>query len=475
MSRPLRVGSLFSGAGGFDIGFCAAGFEPAWFCEIDPTARAVLERHWPSVPCYEDINTLDPAALTAVDVLIGGFPCQDVSVAGKRAGLAGNRSGLFWQMARIIEGLRPTWLVLENVPGLLSSDGPNDMGTVLWALGERGYGWAYRVLDAQHWGVPQRRRRVFIVGHSGADTRRAAQVLFESDRGEGDSAESSPERQELAYCLSASARGTGDGHGNAWNSTYIADTVRSHPRPGSNSVGAICFEDKGTNVGWSDDLAPTLRVGADSKGLFQPAVAATLRSRNHAPGVNEPGRGGEDDQNLIVIDEQNAATVPMVGSLSTGGAHTNRGFAIANTIQASAGHHGHGIPRGDGGDNLVATLAHCLNGSQERLDGSVETFVTSLAENQRGELRTSDVSPALGAGGGKPGSRESAAWNGATVRRLMPVETEALQGWPRDWTRWTADGKDLADGPRYRLVGNGVAAPVARWIAERIAAVEAAS
>jgi DNA (cytosine-5)-methyltransferase 1 len=202
----VRVGSLFSGGGGFDIGFHAAGFETAWFCEIDPTARAVLARHWPEVPCYEDITKLDPAALPRVDVLLGGFPCQDVSVAGNRAGLAGERTGLFWEMARIIEGLRPTWLVLENVPGLLSSDGPNDMGAVLWALGERGYGWAYRVLDAQHWGVPQRRRRVFIVGRAGADTRSAASVLFESDRGAGDSAEGGEAGQ-------GAARGADDGAG----------------------------------------------------------------------------------------------------------------------------------------------------------------------------------------------------------------------------------------------------------------------
>jgi DNA (cytosine-5)-methyltransferase 1 len=117
------VGSLFSGAGGFDIGFDRAGFALAWQVEIDPTARDVLARHWPDVERHEDVRTVGKKNLAPVDVVVGGFPCQDVSVAGKGKGLSGARSGLFYEMARVIRELRPACVVWENVPGLRSNDG----------------------------------------------------------------------------------------------------------------------------------------------------------------------------------------------------------------------------------------------------------------------------------------------------------------------------------------------------------------
>ena len=171
----MKVGSLFSGIGGFDIGFERAGMEVAWQCEIDPHARAVLAKHWPGVPCYDDVRGISAGSVPDVDLICGGFPCQDVSVAGRRAGLAGERSGLWFEFHRVLAELKPPWVVIENVPGLLSSNGGRDMGTVLGGLGDLGYRWAYGVLDAQWFGVAQRRRRVFIVGHLGDG--RAAEVL----------------------------------------------------------------------------------------------------------------------------------------------------------------------------------------------------------------------------------------------------------------------------------------------------------
>ena len=157
---------MFTGIGGSDRAFDLAGFESAWQIENAKFPRRVLEARWPDVKRYNDVSRVNAAELTDVDVLHGGFPCQDVSVAGRRAGLAGERSGLFHEFIRLAATLRPRWIVIENVPGLLSSNDGGDMGTILGTLADLGYGWAYRVLDAQHFGLAQRRERVFWVSVS---------------------------------------------------------------------------------------------------------------------------------------------------------------------------------------------------------------------------------------------------------------------------------------------------------------------
>jgi DNA (cytosine-5)-methyltransferase 1 len=159
----MRVGSLFSGCGLLDLAFEHVGFTVAWQCECDPQARRVLAHHWPNLECFPDIRTLDPASLPPVDVLAGGFPCQDLSVAGKRQGLAGERSGLFYALTKVAYVLQPKFLVWENVPGLLSSDRGRDFARVLLELERIGFHGGWTVLDAQWFGVPQRRRRLFGV------------------------------------------------------------------------------------------------------------------------------------------------------------------------------------------------------------------------------------------------------------------------------------------------------------------------
>lgn len=203
----MRAGSLFSGIGGFDLAFERAGFEIAFQCEIDPACRKVLAHHWPGVEIHEDVSEINGASLPTVDILCGGFPCQDLSVAGRRAGLAGERSGLFFEFMRIIDELSPAWVVIENVLGLLSSNGGRDMGTVLGTLAKLGYGYAYRVLDAQYFGVAQRRRRVFIVGHLGKPWSAPAKVLFEPESCDWDSPPSR-EKKSLSASLLASGAGT---------------------------------------------------------------------------------------------------------------------------------------------------------------------------------------------------------------------------------------------------------------------------
>lgn len=153
--------SLFTGVGGFDLGFEMAGFETVAQVENDRYANLVLSEHWPDVPKYEDICDFNGREWEGVDVITGGFPCQDLSVAGKRKGLSGARSGLFFQLARVVEEARPRLLLWENVPGLLSADERGAMGTVLGELANLGYSGCWRVLDSQFHGVPQVRRRVF--------------------------------------------------------------------------------------------------------------------------------------------------------------------------------------------------------------------------------------------------------------------------------------------------------------------------
>ena len=161
--QPLRYLSLFSGIGGFDLGFDRAGMVCAGQVEFDEKARAVLAKHWPDVPRLNDVREVNGDEFGSIDLICGGFPCQDVSVAGRRAGLAGERSGLWFEFHRLIDRVRPRWAVFENVPGLLSSNGGRDFAVILRGLVECGYGVAVagplRSIERQE---PARRRHTRI-------------------------------------------------------------------------------------------------------------------------------------------------------------------------------------------------------------------------------------------------------------------------------------------------------------------------
>lgn len=176
----LRAASFFSGIGGIDLGFERAGVEIVYQNEINPFSRQILRKHWPNVQLAGDINEVAPETIPNAEIYFGGFPCQDLSLAnqGKRTGLAGARSGLFFKFAELTGANKPRWILIENVPGLLNSNNGDDFGTLLTTLDELGYGVSWRVLDAKYFGTPQRRRRVYIVGSLG--TICSAEVLFES-------------------------------------------------------------------------------------------------------------------------------------------------------------------------------------------------------------------------------------------------------------------------------------------------------
>ncbi len=197
---PL-FGSVFTGIGGFDLGIERAGWKAAWQIENDQYCNRIMKGMFPDVPKHGDIRTVDTGRLGRVQLICGGFPCQGVSVAGKREGLAGKQSGLFFDFMRIVADVLPSWILIENVPGLLSSNDGRDMGTVLGALGKLGYWWAYRCLDSQYFGVPQRRRRIYIVGHLGASC--SPEILFEPESVYGHLATGRTTGKEVAKSLRA--------------------------------------------------------------------------------------------------------------------------------------------------------------------------------------------------------------------------------------------------------------------------------
>jgi DNA (cytosine-5)-methyltransferase 1 len=235
----VGLASFFAGIGGFDLGFERAGMQTVWQCEVKEFCLDILEQHWPHVPRSTDIREVQPDDIPTAAVWAGGFPCQDVSLArmGPRSGLRGQQSGLFYDFARLIDARRPPLVVLENVAALLSSHDGRDFAIVVRTLAELGYGVAWRVLDSRHFGVPQSRSRVFIVGSLGGAAS-AGSVLFEPECGDRNSEKGRPDGQKsvspfaisvgdpqrgfvkkLAHCLYAeSARHTGTD----WSRNYVS-------------------------------------------------------------------------------------------------------------------------------------------------------------------------------------------------------------------------------------------------------------
>ena len=196
----MRYGSVCSGVEAATVAWHGLGWEPAFFSEIEAFPRAVLEHHYPDVPVHGDFTTIKEKEYGSIDLLVGGTPCQSFSIAGLRGGMDDERGNLALEFVRLAQRERPQWLVWENVPGVLSSNGGRDFGSLLGALAHIGYGFAYRVLDAQFFGVAQRRRRVFVVGYLG-DWRPPAAVLFESESLSGNPAPHRETREEVAKCL----------------------------------------------------------------------------------------------------------------------------------------------------------------------------------------------------------------------------------------------------------------------------------
>ena len=284
----MRYLSVCSGIEAATVAWHPLGWTPAAFAEIDAFPSAVLAHHYPAVPNAGDFTEITGDEFGTVDLLVGGTPCQDFSIAGLRAGMAGDRGNLTLEFLRLADRVRPRWVVWENVPGVLSIDGGRAFGAVLGGLEELGYGWAYRVLDAQYFGVPQRRRRVFVVGCAG-DARRAAAVLFERASMSGHPTPRRAAGQDVARTL----RGRSNASHREDSDTYIAYGISSDAidRTGEGDGSAA----QRAGLGILANASPALRARHPN------AVATGSAVRRLTPRECERLQGFPDDEKSVII------------------------------------------------------------------------------------------------------------------------------------------------------------------------------
>lgn len=315
----MKYGSVCSGIEAATVAWHPLGWKPAFFSEIEKFPRAVLAHHYPDVSCHGDFTTIKGDEYGSIELLVGGTPCQSFSIAGLRKGFADDRGNLTLEFIRLAERTKPRWVVWENVPGVLSIDGGRAFGAFLGGLAECGYGFAYRVLDAVHFGVPQRRRRVFVVGYFG-DWRPPAAVLFERESLRGDITPRRETGEEVAGtigartnrsigaqdCLSLSKCLTaGMQRLNAGTETLIPcqggffDVASFDGNAGSRS---------GT-TGYQIQQAGTL------KGGKAPHVMRGLQVRRLTPVECERLQGFEDGYTLIPVGKKMAADGPRYKAL----------------------------------------------------------------------------------------------------------------------------------------------------------------
>jgi DNA (cytosine-5)-methyltransferase 1 len=414
----MKYLSVCSGIEAASVAWHPFGWEPTAFAEIDKFPCAVLAHHYPSIPNLGDITKFKDWPDADVNVLVGGTPCQSFSVAGLRQGLADPRGNLCLTFLAIAHKYRPEWLLWENVPGVLSSEQGRDFGAFLGGLGQLGYGWSYRVLDAQYVrvdgfgrAVPQRRRRVFVVGNL-RDWRRAAAVLFERESLQGNTP---PRRQ------------TGE---------RVAPTISARPT-GGGGLGTD-FDCDGGLIDYVPDIVSQAMSSKWSKGASGPAgdevanlVAHALRADGFDASEDGTGRGTP----LVPIafsakDHGGDAEVGIAPTLRAGGfsnSHANAGVMPAIAFQPRFARNDRGAP---------SEIAHALTGEAGRT--------------------------------GKGDSAQCVVTNWA-VRRLTPKECERLQGFPDGYTDVPWRNKNWTpDGPRYKALGNSMAVNRMRWLGHRI-------
>ena len=441
-------GGFFSGIGGFSLGFEQAGFKSLFECEIDPSCQKLLRAKFPDATIYGDITKLQGRDLPYVDVLTFGSPCQDLSIAGQRKGMAGERSGLFFEAIRVIGEMerKPAFVIWENVPGALSSHSGRDFYAVLNAFRElRASDIAWRILDAQYFGVPQRRRRIFLVSDFAA--KRAGEILFKPEGVPRNTPKSRKAGEEIAYALRGNPSHSGDKGDGGLNCTLVAGTIGG----GSGRRG------------WSDDTDRMTFVAS-------PITTRTERSEDRGDGLDNiivmaHGQGGAEILNNQCPTLNCNHEAPIAFDFKSSG---RNGFGVGEVAPTLRGQHG--VTGNGSGGGSVAVLYH-----NHQQDGSIREY--------------HDISPTVSQQWGTGGNNVPMVG----VRRLMPIECERLQGFPDNFTRiprayfkskpksksfiknpedyGIEDGrwvKYLSDSKRYQMLGNAVAVPVARQLAERI-------
>ncbi|HHS0994130.1 TPA: Dam family site-specific DNA-(adenine-N6)-methyltransferase [Salmonella enterica subsp. enterica] len=466
----MRYGSVCSGIEAASIAWESLGWQPAWFAEIEAFPSAVLANHWPNVTNLGDMTGIAAAVragdVEAPDVLVGGTPCQAFSIAGLRNGLADKRGQLtlsYVELANAIDdkrrecGEEEAIIVWENVPGVLSSK-DNAFGCFLAGLaGEScelqpaGGKWthagyvsgpqrviAWRVLDAQFFGVAQRRKRVFVVASArkGFDP---AEVLFELNS----------VRRDTPPCREPQTAVTADTGNGAEGGSHWDNPANPHPTLNqSNNIGGIgasnqeIFAQRGAGIVGAYRMTAFGEYSGDG-------TASTVKARDY-----------KDATDLAVTYSDISRTLLSKSNDST--AEDLETYAIHGTQDPDTNHElAHTLGRNHGQENAIITEPYtiAIRGREEGSTVEVRNDGTANA------LLTPD--------GGRAGMGVGAVGWGMQVRRLTPVECERLQGFPDNHTLIPWRGKDAADcpdGPRYKAIGNSMAVPVMRWIGERIAA-----
>jgi len=415
----MRYGSVCSGVEAATVAWHPLGWEPQWFSEIEKFPSAVLAHHYPDTPNYGDMTQFKDwpdDRSNGVELIVGGPPCQDFSIAGQRRGMSvagnegGERANLTLKYLDLVAHFRPRWICYENVPGLLSSNRGRDFGAFLGALAKLGYGFSWRTLDAQFYGVPQRRRRVFVVGHIG-DWRRAAAVLFERESLSGHPAPSRKARQETAGTVATRA-GSGGGGGLGTDEACSGYLQPTWPAEIASTLNAAFGDKQGLEDQHINSGAP----------LFVPELSNALCARDYK------GARPEADQDAPVI-----------------------AFGAQNSAAQ--------------GDSVPTDVTPTLDKSK--------TPAVAIGIDNDHNAAVELIGPLTR---GPQGSPRNAVMQASAVRRLTPRECERLQGFPDDYTQipWrNKPAESCPDGPRYKAMGNSMAVPVMRWICERIAMVDA--
>jgi DNA (cytosine-5)-methyltransferase 1 len=434
----MKYLSLCSGIEAATVAWHPLGWEAVAYSEIERFPSEVLAHHYPSTPNLGDMTKFKEWSIESnVDLLVGGTPCQSFSVAGLRKGLDDPRGNLMLTYLAIADKYKPKWIVWENVPGVLSSNGGKDFGVFLGALGELGYGFAYRVLDAQYFGVAQRRRRVFVVGYLG-DWRAAAAVLFERHSLQGHPAPSREKGKSVAASSGASTASRG-----------IDRVMVDH----AEITSALCAADGPKGV--SDQYAHEEKLIAMAHGQGGAEISfdrsPTLTCVHEAPIIVDRAafNQGENAQykfraeysetmDCLVAKGPHAVLPPIAFSGCDDGMDSQINVTPTMRIAGNAQ-----------GNLAVAVGTDLYNGS---ITGDVAVPMTNRAD---------------GTGTG-PTVMQAMA-----VRRLTPVECERLQGFGDNYTDIKSKNKPTPDGPRYKALGNSMAVPVMAWIGQRIEQVEA--